>query len=210
MNPNTETFATWNKIAQLYNDKFMTIDLYDETYDFILSELNKPNAKILDVACGPGNITKYLLNKSPALSVDGIDIAPAMIEFAKQNNPTSNFKVIDCRLICELEVTFDVIICGFFFPYLTQEESPKFIADSAKLLNENGLIYISFVEGDPKDSDYKTNNDGDRVFFNYHRLDEISDALKRNSFTLLKKFEVDYSKEKDKSETHTILVARKK
>lgn len=210
MNPNNETFATWNKIAQLYNDKFMDLDLYNETYDFILNELSLQKARILDVACGPGNITKYLLNKNPDFRVDGIDIAPAMIELAKQNNPTANFKVMDCRLINDLENGYDAIICGFFFPYLTQEESPKFIADSAKLLNENGLIYISFVEGDPKASDYKTNNEGDRVFFNYHLLEKVQEDLLANDFQLLKHFEVDYSKDKSKSDMHTILVARKK
>lgn len=209
MNTNSETFTTWNKIAQLYNDKFMAMDLYNETYDFILNELSLENAKVLDVACGPGNITKYLLSKSPELLIDGIDIAPAMIELAKQNNPTTNFQVMDCRLIGELDSGYDAIICGFSFPYLTQEESPKFISDSAKLLNENGLIYISFVEGDPKDSNFKTNNDGDRIFFNYHLLDKVQEDLLANGFKVLKVFEVDYSKDKSKTDMHTILISKK-
>jgi ubiquinone/menaquinone biosynthesis C-methylase UbiE len=79
-----ETFNTWNKIATLYQNKFMDLDLYNETYDFICALLNKPNSKILEIGCGPGNITKYLLSKQPSFDIFGIDIAPNMIELAKR------------------------------------------------------------------------------------------------------------------------------
>ena len=29
----TETFETWNKVAALYQDKFMDLDLYNDTYE---------------------------------------------------------------------------------------------------------------------------------------------------------------------------------
>ena len=34
-----ETFKTWNKVASLYQDKFMELDLYNDTYDFICSSI---------------------------------------------------------------------------------------------------------------------------------------------------------------------------
>ena len=58
-----ETFETWNKLASRYQEKFMDLDLYNETYDFICDSIIRPNAKILDIGCGPGNVTKYLLSK---------------------------------------------------------------------------------------------------------------------------------------------------
>lgn len=57
-----ETFETWNKGASMYQDKFMDLDLYNENYDFFCDSLNKPNSKILEIGCGPGNITKYILS----------------------------------------------------------------------------------------------------------------------------------------------------
>lgn len=48
-----ETFETWNKIASIYKDKFMNMDLYNETYDVICNAITQPNAKILDIGCGP-------------------------------------------------------------------------------------------------------------------------------------------------------------
>ena len=60
-----ETFDTWNRIAVLYQDKFMDLDLYNETYDYICDSISKVNPKILEIGCGPGNIAKYLLAKRP-------------------------------------------------------------------------------------------------------------------------------------------------
>lgn len=39
-----ETFQTWNKLAQLYQDKFMDLGLYNLTYDFICQSIIKENA----------------------------------------------------------------------------------------------------------------------------------------------------------------------
>ena len=36
-----QTFETWNKIATIYQDKFMDLKLYDESYDFFCRIGNK-------------------------------------------------------------------------------------------------------------------------------------------------------------------------
>lgn len=82
-----ETFETWNKVAQLYQDKFMDLNLYNTTYDYVCNAIIKNKAKILEVGCGPGNITKYLLSKRPDFDILGIDILPNMIELAKKIIP---------------------------------------------------------------------------------------------------------------------------
>src|SRR5690606_1929583 len=97
MNPNQETFDTWNKVAEIYQDKFMDMDFYNESYDFFCDSIPKSNAKLLEIGCGPGNITRYLLSKRADFEIFGIDIAPNMIELAKQNNPTAKFEIMDTR-----------------------------------------------------------------------------------------------------------------
>ena len=64
-----ETFDTWNKVANLYQDKFMDLDLYDDTYDTFCEEVNVENATILEIGCGPGNITNIFLTKDQALEL---------------------------------------------------------------------------------------------------------------------------------------------
>lgn len=205
-----ETFETWNKVASLYQDKFMDLDLYNDTYDFICDSIIKDNAKILEFGCGPGNITKYLLSKRPDFDIYGIDIAPNMIKLAKKNNPLASFAIMDCRQIDEIETKYDGIVCGFCLPYLSQTDSQKLITDCYNLLNENGLIYISFVEGDPIKSDFRVSSSGDRTYFYYYNLNDLKTKLSESKFDELNVFKVEYKKSESEIEIHTILTAKKK
>ncbi len=205
-----ETFNTWNKVALLYQDKFMDLDLYNGTYDFICNSIIKKNANILEIGCGPGNITRYLLSKRPDFEIFGIDIAPNMIELAKRNNPQASFAIMDSRKISDLKMKYDGIVCGFCLPYLSQTDSEKLIFDANNLLNESGLIYISFVEGDTGKSDFQTGSSGDRSYFYYHNLEKLEAQLIDNSFEGLKIFKVDYKKSNIEHEVHTVLTAKKK
>jgi len=205
-----ETFETWNKIASLYQDKFMDLSLYNETYDFICTSLHKSNANILEIGCGPGNITKYLLSKRPDLHIFGIDVAPKMIELAKKNNPKACFAVMDGRQISNLKTKYDGIVCGFCLPYLSQTDSIKLISDCYNLLNETGLLYLSFVEGDINKSDFQIGSSGDRLYFYFHKLSDLTKQLTENDFEKIKVFKVEYKKAENEKDIHTILTAKKK
>lgn len=209
MDRNKETFETWNKIAAIYEDKFMNISLYDDTYNYICESVIQPGAKLLEIGCGPGNITRYLLTKRPDFDIYGIDISPNMIELAKKNNPTAHFDVMDCRYIGELTDSYDAIICGFCLPYLSDDEGNQLIANAYNLLNENGLIYISFVEGEADASGFKVGGGG-RVYFYYHNLEILKENLIKTKFSDLKTFKVAYKTSETTSDTHTILTAKKK
>ena len=209
MDQNKETFETWNKVADLYQEKFMYLDLYSNSYDILCNKLTKENAKILEVGCGPGNITKYLLSKRPDLLIEGIDYAPNMIELAKINNPTANFKVMDCRQIDQIMTKFDGIACGFCIPYLSQTECSKLIADCYHLLTDDGIIYLSFVEGDDINSGYLTGSTGDRTYFYYYNFDNIKTMLEENNYFIFDSSKVHYKKNDGTVEENTILIAQK-
>lgn len=210
MNRYKETSETWNKVASLYQDKFMSLDLYNNTYDFICNAVINDNAQLLEIGCGPGNITRYLLSKRPDFNIVGIDIAPNMIELAKRNNPTARFSVMDVRKISVLKEKYDGIVCGFCLPYLSHTDSIKFINDCYNLLNENGLLYLSFVEGDPAKSDYQTGSSGDRVYFYFYDLDDLKNQLIENHFDEIDLFKVEYRRSESEIELHTILIAKRK
>ncbi len=204
-----ETFDTWNKVAKLYQDKFMDLDLYDDTYDTFCEDVNIENATILEIGCGPGNITKYLLNKRPDFRVEGIDISPNMIELAKANNPTADFKVMDSREIDKLHSKFDGIICGFCLPYLSEFDSSKLVKDCGNLLNGKGILYISFVEGEYSKSGFQTASSGDRTYFYFHTLDNLTKELTTNNFEAIKILNKNFKKSIATEEVHTIIIARK-
>ncbi|MCM4151350.1 class I SAM-dependent methyltransferase [Arenibacter sp. N53] len=204
-----ETFETWNKIASLYQDKFMDLDLYDKSYDLICKSISTKNARILDIGCGPGNITRYLLSKRPDFNILGIDVAPNMIKLAEKNNPTATFKILDCRQIRELNTLYDGIVCGFCLPFLSPADCTQLIADSQRLLSNNGLLYLSFVEGDPNKSDFKVGSNGDRVYFHFHKLDTLKKNLTLYSFEEPEVYYINYEGTASPIEKHTVLISRK-
>lgn len=209
MNPYQETFDTWDKLAKLYADKFMDLDLYDDTYNRFCELMLKENPSILEIGCGPGNITRYLLTKRADFQIEAIDISPNMLELAKANNPKAKFKVMDCREIDQLQMQYDGIICGFCVPYLSKSDCVKLIHDCKNLLTPQGVIYISFVEGDYSQSGFQTGSSGDRAYFYYHPLDEISHELRKNTFKRIEIMHKHYLKRENIEEIHTIVIAQK-
>jgi ubiquinone/menaquinone biosynthesis C-methylase UbiE len=210
MTKNTETLESWNKVADLYNEKFTDLQLYNHTYDLFIEQLPCVDSKILDIACGPGNISKYLLSRDPNLQILGIDVSPNMLSLAKINNPSAQFILMDCRDILKIDSTkFDGIICGFGIPYLSSNETKKLIEDCVNLLTKDGVVYISFVEGNSLDSNYVIGSTGHRMFFNYHQLDDLRIYFDSANSAIIDITKVEYKNASNQTEIHTIIIAKK-
>ncbi|WP_378172073.1 class I SAM-dependent methyltransferase [Aquimarina sp. SS2-1] len=188
----------------------MELDLYNDTYDNFCNELIDENPKILEIGCGPGNIIKHIISKRPDSIIFGIDIAPNMIALAKKNNPSANFEIMDGREINTLNSSFDGIICGFYLPYLSKSDRFNLIKNCANLLNNNGVLYISFVAGNYKNSGYRTGSTGDQVYFYYHNLDDTKKELIEHHFSILYIIHKNYQRKDGSIEIHTIIIARRK
>ncbi len=184
MDKSQNAVSVFNIRAVHYQNKYMNVDLYDESLTVFCKLLNT-NASVLELACGPGNITRHILNKRSDLKILGTDLAPNMIDLARNNNPEAKFEIMDCRDLLKLNTKFDALLYGFCFPYLSKEEVLKLIHDSTKVLNPKGLIYISTMEDDYSKSAMQTSpSTGDSIFIHYHQADYICDALEQNGFSI--------------------------
>ncbi|MBC9813018.1 class I SAM-dependent methyltransferase [Crocinitomicaceae bacterium CZZ-1] len=204
-----ETFETWNKVAMRYQEKFMELEIYNSTYDAFLDSLSGNHPKVLEIGCGPGNITRYLLSQRPDLQLLGTDIAPNMIQLAAGNNPTATFIQLDCRKLHQLTGLFNGIITGFCIPYINEEEVQNLFADCGNRLTNNGVLYLSFVEGDAAQSGFQTGSSGDRVYFYYHQLTVITQLLNHFGFIQPEVFHIPYTLSDDHTVIHTVVIARK-
>ncbi len=175
----------FDKLANLYQDKFMDVSLYSVPLDFFCKAIKNQNAEVLELACGPGNITKYILNKRPDFKILGTDLAPNMIELAKANNPKANFEIMDSRAINLINKTYDAIMCGFCLPYLSMEEAIQLIQDASKIVSPDGIIYISTMEDDYSKSGFRKGSTGDEIYMYFHQSDYLSKALTDNNFKIL-------------------------
>ncbi len=166
----------FNKYARSYSEKFMDVSMYAQTLDLFYTHL-PGNCSVLDIACGPGNIARYLHDKMPGIKITGIDLAPDMLDIAREIVPAEEFLLMDCRDMSLLPTLYDGIVCAFVLPYLGKEDALKLMLDCSDKLSNTGIFYLSFMEGANSNSGNVTNSGGDTVFLNYHEVQYITDAL---------------------------------
>lgn len=77
---NYQTITSWNNVAQAYQNKFMDLDIYDSSYNLLISHLRQDQTKVLELGCGPGNMTRHLASRLPQLNILATDASPKMIE----------------------------------------------------------------------------------------------------------------------------------
>lgn len=200
----------FNNHANLYEERFMNFDLYNDTFDLFCESVVKKNPEVLELACGPGNITKYLLAKRSDLKILATDLAPNMIELAQKNNPSADFQLLDCRDFSKLNKKFDAILCGFGLPYLSEEDSIQLIKDASRCLNENGVLYLSAMEeNDDRKSGYKKGSTEEEIYIYYHQASYLVKALKENGFKNISEQRKSFPENDGTFTTDLILIARK-
>jgi len=194
MNLNKTKLAVdvFDKRAESYQEKFMDVSSYTPVLDEFCGSIANKEAAILDIACGPGNIAKYVLGKCPGYKLLGIDLAPAMLALAVQNNPGAEFRPMDCRDIVSLGQQYDAVICGFCMPYLSKEEAITLIADVAKILLPGGMFYFSTMEDEYAKSGMQTSSKGDSLYLHYHEWEYLYGALIDNGFRILNERHQEY------------------
>jgi len=92
---------------------------------------------------------------------------------------------------------------------LSEEETATLICDSYGMLRPGGLLYLSFVEGDPAGSGYKVSSTGLRTYFYYHHEESLRQQLAGSGFGDIHAYWVPYTRAGGEEEMHTILTARK-
>lgn len=187
----------------------MDVGKYAAGLDLFCQYIENPTAEILEIACGPGNISKYLLDKMPSIKLLGTDLSERMLELAKKNNPSAEFACMDCRNIQFLSKKYDGIMCGFCLPYLTKSEAIQFLYDAADLLNNNGILYLSTMEDDYEKSSLQTSSKGDQMFMHYHESGYLKEALQSKGFTIIYEHRLPQTGELVGTPPDLVLVARK-
>ena len=204
-----KTFDSWNNLAEDYEARFMNFKLYDDTYDFFLTLLKNGSGKVLEIGCGPGNITRYLMKKRPDLILMATDVSPKMIDRAKLNVPNVHFQVKDCRDLGSLNEVYDAVICGFTLPYLSLPDRKKFLYDCSRLITKNGMLCISFVDAKLEKSVLTQDDKGNSMRFYYHNHQEVCKALEHVSFAVKKNFTIPFKGKDGSFEVHSVVVCEK-
>ena len=152
MERNKQAVEVFDKLSDVYEQKYMDVTMYGYALNLFCSNIAKVNASILELACGPGNIARYIIERRPDFNYLGTDLFKNMIERAQINNPTATFYILDSTKPTEINAEFDGVIPSFLFPYLPKELAIELIENSAAKLKTGGILYISTMEGDYSNS----------------------------------------------------------
>ena len=58
----------FGKAAKVYQEKFMDVSAYHNSLNFYIDHL-EPNSNVLELACGPGNLTSHLSSSNKNLNI---------------------------------------------------------------------------------------------------------------------------------------------
>jgi len=111
--------------------------------DRLLALLPDHRGTILDVACGKGGSTAYLLNRYPPSQVVGINISQHQLEFARTKAPGCTFLWMDATELGFTNRAFDNIICvEAAFHFWTRAQ---FFAEAHRVLKSGGGLALSDI-----------------------------------------------------------------
>jgi len=205
-----EAVKIFDKYAKLYQSKYMDVERYADILDLFCQHISDENPQVLELACGPGNVTKYLMQRRPDFKILGMDLAPKMIELARMHNPQCRFLVEDVRSIGQLEDKYHGIIAGFCLPYLSKKECGQLIVDAARILLPGGVLYLSTMEDEYSKSDYtESSSTKEKMFIHYHESAYLLEFLKHEGFQLIELVRKKYVDGENKSVTDLCLLGQK-
>lgn len=203
------TADAWNQVADQYASFFMDVSFYAATFRAFCDGVPE-GARILEIACGPGNVTAYLADNRPDFRIEAIDIAPNMLMLARKNNPGVHFWEMDCRDLGTLPGPYDAMLCGFGMPYLSREDVIRLLGDVASLLVAGGLFYFSVIEGDYSASGYESGSNKDlKMYVYYYREEELVLYIRQSGLKCINIFRMAYTHHNGSVSTHLVFIVQK-
>lgn len=170
---------TYNRIADdWFKDHHGETWWVEGTNKFV--SLLKTKSLVLDVGCGAGIKSRYLLNKG--LKVVGIDFSAKMIEIAKREVPAATFYVMDIKNLGGLSEIFDGILAQAVLLHIPKVEVAAVIGGLKAKLKDGGYLYIAVKEKRPEGKEEEVLAEDDygykyERFFSYFTLPEIQKYL---------------------------------
>ena len=130
-------YGYWDSTTQ--DQKVACENLLEKLLGFFPSK----SGNVLDVACGKGGSSRYLLNYYPAEAITGINISEKQLATCRQNLPGATFLLMDASTLDFKDDTFDNILCvESAFHFDTRE---SFIAEAYRVLKPNGCLALSDI-----------------------------------------------------------------
>ena len=173
---------TYNKIAQKYTDKY-----FDDIAD--IDEVNKfishlpQNARVLDCGSGPGNWTKYLIEKG--FDAQGIDTSSEMIKIAAEKVPNAKFSLMDIRKLDFPDSSFDGIMAMYSLIHIPSAQIPTVLGEFSRILANNGVLFITAQKGEEDHIVTEPFDPNEKIFINFFTSERLQKYLEDAGFKII-------------------------
>ena len=208
MDPGEQAARIFDRYAARYAAEYADVGRYIPSLQAFL-DLLPTGADVLELACGPGNVTRHLLHQRPDLRVLGTDLAPAMLAIAREQLPMATFERLDQRAVKTLGRRVHGIACAFGLPYLSAVEAAALIADASAMLHPGGALYLSTMEEDPARSAWEGPSEEERILMHYHAGAALRNAFRKAGLNLRHESRSRYVDAHGKAVTDLMLVAQR-
>lgn len=209
MDPALRAARVFGEHAEAYALKYADVGRYKSSLDRFL-DLLPMDARVLELACGPGNVTRYLVDQRPDLRILATDLAPEMLVVARRSVPEVVHELMDMREVGRMAPAFHGIVCAFGLPYLDQQAAARFIRDAASVLLPGGALYLSTMEDDPSKSGWEGPSEDRQILMNYHSGGDLDAILCAAGLVPEVTERASYTSPPGKAVTDLMLVYRRK
>jgi SAM-dependent methyltransferase len=151
MNPDDATAATqasYDRIAEEYAAHFFD-ELAHKPLDRALldafAEEVRELGTVADIGCGPGQIGRYLHDRS--LAVIGIDLSPQMVALARTLSPQMQFRQGSMLALDLEDGSLGGIVAFYSIIHIPPAELPRAFGEFYRVLSPDGLVLLSFHVG---------------------------------------------------------------
>lgn len=160
-----ETIDTYNKSAKELAEYFRGIRSRKQYVDMTLDLIgNPPNPRIVEVGCGDGRDSKYVVTRTT--NYTGFDISEKLIELARLQVPDANFQIADAVTFTFPKDT-DIVLSFASLLHLDKTEVQCVFQNAAAGLRPGGVFYISTKYRPKYESEVKDDEYGRRLFYFY-------------------------------------------
>lgn len=208
MEKTLKTIEAYNETAGNFEKRFMDLKLYRNSLEAFIGLLGQ-GSKVLDLGCGPGNIARLMADSPKRLSVSGIDLSAEMIRLAVKNVPGAEFNVGDIRMLEIKPGEFNAVVAAFCLPHLSDIEAAKLIKDIVHILKDEGLIYLSCMEGEKSGFELTSFSPEKEIFFNYYSEGFLRKSFRDNGLKVLNFFRQEYPEPDGSITMDMIFIAQK-
>lgn len=177
----------FNDHAGSFEAKFMEFANYDAVIESFCTMIPETTPRLLEIGCGPGNVTKRIKKHIPNASITALDLSDTMLSLATNNVPDVTFIKMDARDIHLLSNTFNAIVASFVTPFFSSTECSTFFKHCSERLETDGLLYVSTMEGDMGQRGFETTSFSGttEIPFTYYTLPFLVTELEKSGLSVI-------------------------